>query len=90
MMLIGAISFYRTLAFIKNSFGAVVPAINLTPDDIIIIAKVTQELQSYIYCLERQKQRDGLKHILAISRIGNGHIQAHKPWDLVKGDQHQK
>lgn len=29
--------------------------------------------------------RDGLKHILSISRLGNGHIQANMPWKLVKG-----
>ena len=29
--------------------------------------------------------RDGLKYILNISRHGNGHIQAHEPWKLVRG-----
>ena len=29
--------------------------------------------------------RDGLKHILSVSRIGNGYIQAVNPWELVKG-----
>jgi methionyl-tRNA synthetase len=28
--------------------------------------------------------RDGLKHILNISRLGNAYIQANKPWTLVK------
>ena len=29
--------------------------------------------------------RDGLRHILNISRLGNGHMQANQPWVLVKG-----
>lgn len=29
--------------------------------------------------------RDGLRHILALSRLGNMHIQANEPWKLVKG-----
>ena len=28
--------------------------------------------------------RDGLKHVLNISRLGNIYIQATKPWELVK------
>ena len=80
----------RTLSFIMSSFNSVIPIMTISHDDSIIIAKVTEELQGYIECLERHKQRDGLKHILAISRLGNGHIQAQKPWELVKGDKNQK
>ena len=29
--------------------------------------------------------RDGLRNVLSISRLGNGYIQANKPWELVKG-----
>ncbi len=29
--------------------------------------------------------RDGIRHILNISRLGNVYIQANKPWKLVKG-----
>ena len=28
--------------------------------------------------------RDGLKHILNMSRLGNAYMQANKPWTLVK------
>lgn len=82
--------YYRTLSFIKSSFNSVVPAITLTSDDEILLAHVTKELIGYIQCLEKQKIRDGLKHILSISRLGNGHIQVNKPWELVKGDAKQK
>ena len=33
--------------------------------------------------------RDGLKHILAISRLGNGHMQLNKPWLMIKGNPQQ-
>ena len=62
----------------------------LTPDDFVLLAHVTKELQGYIECLEKQKIRDGLKHILSISHLGNGHIQSHKPWELVKGTPEDK
>jgi methionyl-tRNA synthetase len=29
--------------------------------------------------------RDGLRHILSVSRLGNIHMQENKPWVLVKG-----
>ena len=34
--------------------------------------------------------RDGLRHILNISHIGNGYIQANQPWELVKGSPDEK
>ena len=58
---------------------------SLSDLDKTILLKVNHELQSYISCLERLKIRDGLKHVLAISKIGNGHIQAVQPWKLMKG-----
>lgn len=58
---------------------------SISGDDGVLLVKVNQELEGYISCLERVKIRDGLKHVLAVSRIGNGHIQAAQPWKLVKG-----
>ena len=31
--------------------------------------------------------RDGIRHILSISALGNGYIQANKPWDLLKSNE---
>lgn len=81
---------FRTLSFIKSSFDSNVPEVILTANDKIFLARITQELRSYIDCLENQKIRDGIKHILSISRLGNGHIQAHKPWEMIKGSPDQK
>ena len=50
------------------------------------------QLQLYINCHFNQRFscsiyriRDGLRHILSVSRLGNIHIQENKPWVLVKG-----
>ena len=57
----------------------------LTDEDYNVVAMVKRELRAYNRCLEQLKLRDGLKHILSISRLGNGHVQAEKPWKLIKG-----
>lgn len=38
-----------------------------------------------LYWLMMFRLREGLKVILSISRLGNGFIQAHEPWKLIKG-----
>ena len=78
------------MSFVKSTFDSTIPPMTLSPDDFVLLARVTKELQGYIECLEKQKIRDGLKHILSISRLGNGHIQSHKPWELVKGTPEDK
>ena len=39
-----------------------------------------------MYC----RIRDGIKHILNISHLGNVYIQANQPWKLVKGSADEK
>ena len=78
------------MSFLKSTFGSVIPSMTLAPDDCVLLARITKELQGYIECLEKHKMRDGLRHILTISRLGNGHIQYHKPWELVKGTPEDK
>ena len=76
--------------FIKKNFDGIVPPLSLTSDDVVLILNITRDLSGYISCLEKQKIRDGLKHILNISRLGNGYIQATKPWVLMKGSEEDK
>ena len=76
---------YRTLMFIKNMFGGVVPDCTLGEELNEVLVRVNRELARYTDCLERLRIRDGLKHILTVSRVGNGLIQAVQPWKLVKG-----
>ena len=64
--------------------------IQLTDGDFKVVLLVNREIQEYIACLENIKLRDGLRHILAISHIANGYIQAEKPWTLVKGSSEEQ
>ncbi|XP_030838762.1 methionine--tRNA ligase, cytoplasmic [Strongylocentrotus purpuratus] len=80
----------RGLTFLENSFGSVIPEIRLESEDERLIAEINRELKSYIALQEKVKIRDALKHILNISRLGNQHIQACKPWVLVKGNPQEK
>ena len=62
----------------------------LTESDFLVCALVNRELQAYTENLSNVKLRDALRNVLAISRIGNRHIQAEKPWDIVKGTPAEK
>ena len=42
----------RALKFVKDSYGGVVPEMDLTDDDKTLLAQVTQELSSYVDKLE--------------------------------------
>ena len=46
---------------------------------------VVLALSKFVLLLNFYRIRDGLRHILSISRLGNIHIQESKPWVLVKG-----
>jgi methionyl-tRNA synthetase len=71
--------------FVHNNFSGKVPEVKLTDDDKTFLALITRELGDYLQLLEKAKLRDGIRKILNISRFGNQHIQANKPWLLVKG-----
>ncbi|XP_041459486.1 methionine--tRNA ligase, cytoplasmic-like [Lytechinus variegatus] len=80
----------RGLTFLEKSFDSEIPEIRLESEDERLIAEINRELKSYIALQEKVKIRDALKHILNISRLGNQHIQANKPWVLVKGNPQEK
>ncbi|RWS04885.1 hypothetical protein B4U79_12907 [Dinothrombium tinctorium] len=80
----------RALLFIKNNFDGVVPKIDLKDDDKHLITLINREVKTYIELLEKVKLRDAIKPILNIGRLGNQHIQACKPWLLIKGTDEEK
>lgn len=81
----------RSLMFAKNCFDSVVPAINqLSNEDLTLLALCTKEFKQYVNALEKCKLRDGIRHILAISKLGNQFMQSNQPWVLVKGTDEQK
>jgi len=51
------------------------------------MAGVTRELHRYRSSLSSNRQRDGLRHILAITKLGNQYIQDNEPFKLIKPDR---
>ncbi|XP_065883047.1 methionine--tRNA ligase, cytoplasmic-like isoform X2 [Dysidea avara] len=80
----------RSLMFLKSNFDSIIPQMDLSVDDLTLIALVTREIKAYISSLESLRIRDGIRYILNISRLGNAHIQANQPWKLVKGSPAEK
>lgn len=62
----------------------------LLEDDLHVLALVQRELTSYVTCLEQAKLRDGLKHVMAVSKHGNQYMQAQEPWFKIKGSEEDK
>lgn len=80
----------RALVFVERYFESKIPPIELQEDDLILLALAQRELSSYIYAMEQAKLRDGLKHILAISKHGNQYMQFQEPWVKIKGTDNDK
>lgn len=58
---------------------------HLIKDDYNLLALCTREYEGYVKSVEKAKLRDGIRHILAISRHGNQYMQSAQPWVLLKG-----
>lgn len=76
----------RALSFIDKNFARQLNHYEPTADDLKYLSDVGSYMIAYEERLERVHLRDGLKPILAISRLGNQLIQANKPWLLVKSE----
>lgn len=74
----------------ERYFESKIPPIELQEDDLIVLALAQRELSSYICAMEQAKLRDGLKHILAISKHGNQYMQFQEPWVKIKGTDNDK
>lgn len=71
--------------FVMKFFNSTVPSMkNLQPDDVTFLARVNSILQEYINHMENCCLREGIRSVLGISRLGNGYLQAQKPWVLYK------
>lgn len=80
----------RALVFCEKNFNSIIPRINLEEDELILLALVNREVKGYIQSLEKARLRDGIRHLLSISRHGNQYMQSQQPWVLLKGDEKQK
>lgn len=80
----------RSLVFCEKNFDSIVPPVLLTDDEFILLALVNREIKCYVQSMERSKFRDGIKHLLSVSRHGNQYLQTQQPWVLLKGTDDQK
>lgn len=76
----------RTLTFTQKYFGGKVPKKQLTEKDDKLINDVSSQIARVIELLDGVKERDALKEIMQISRLGNQYFQDNAPWNLVKPD----
>lgn len=74
----------RAVSFVAKNFDGQLNVYEPTKEDLKYLSDVGQNLIAYEERLERVHLRDGIKLILAISRLGNQLIQANQPWKLIK------
>ncbi|XP_053976451.1 methionine--tRNA ligase, cytoplasmic [Hylaeus volcanicus] len=80
----------RALVFTERYFDSKIPSMELQEDDLTLLVLAQRELSSYIQALEQAKLRDGLRHVLAISKHGNQYMQFQEPWVKIKGTDDDK
>lgn len=80
----------RALVFCEKNFESTVGKISLNADDLNLLALINREVKEYTISMEKTKFRDGIKHLLAVSRQGNIYMQTEQPWVLLKGTNEQQ
>lgn len=80
----------RALVFCEKNFNSTISAIQLTDDEINVLALINREIKGYVMCMEKAKLRDGIRHTMSVSRHGNQYMQAQQPWVLLKGTETEK
>ena len=80
----------RATKFTRDNFNSQVPEMNLNDDDWEMVARINQELVEYINLLEEARERDAIRVVFNISRLGNQMMQHNTPWKLVKAGEAEK
>lgn len=80
----------RALVFCEKNFNSTIYNIVLNADDLILLALINREIKGYVLSMEKTRFRDGIRHLLTISRHGNIYLQTEQPWVLLKGTDEQK
>lgn len=80
----------RALVFCDKYYNGTLPEMNLSKEDDILLVFINRELRGYIQSMEKARLRDGIRHLLSISRHGNGYMQNYQPWVLLKGNEQQQ
>ncbi|MCL4127336.1 UNVERIFIED_CONTAM: hypothetical protein GTU68_011874, partial [Idotea baltica] len=80
----------RSLKFVYQFYGGVVPECSPNESDFRVMAGVNQELEKYSKSLGACRLRDGIRSILSITRIGNQFVQENEPYKLIKADRSEQ
>lgn len=80
----------RSLVFCEKNFNGIIPKIQLNDDELNLLALINREIFEYIRSMERANYRDGIKHTLSVSRLGNQYMQMQQPWVMLKGTDDEK
>lgn len=80
----------RALVFCEKNFKSTIANIALNADDLILLALINREIKGYVTSMEKTRYRDGIRHLMGISRHGNVYMQTEQPWVLQKGTDDQK
>jgi len=74
----------RTLTFTDKYFEGKVPKKVLTDKDDKLISAVSKKIAEVIDLMETVREREALREVMTISRLGNQYFQDNEPWNLVK------
>jgi methionyl-tRNA synthetase len=74
----------RTLTFVQRYFDSKIPKAVVTERDDRLISEVGAQEKKIIGLMEQVKERDSLKEVMHIARLGNQYFQESAPWTLVK------
>lgn len=79
---------YRTLSFIKNNFGGIVPEpAQLDTEDQILLGVGKEYAEEVKKLAWNVWLRDALRKVLELSDKGNKYFQQNEPWKAVKEDR---
>ena len=74
----------RALNFVAKFYDRKVPIAQINGTMRSWCAEVEELLKEYLTNMEQNNQRDGLRNILNMSKLGNKLIQVWQPWVKVK------
>ena len=74
----------RGLTFVQKFYDSKVPVAQIDGTMRTWCKEVNDLLKEYFECMEKNNQREGLRTILSISKLGNKLIQVWQPWVKVK------
>ncbi len=70
----------RTLSFVQNKYGSVLPSGKLSAKDRKFVKEVEAEIKNYLLKMENVNLREGIESLLRISAMGNKYFQDNEPW----------